>query len=155
MNIIKTTLIKLDIIKSMSIILICSLLLSSVQAGSGAGGIIRVKNETDKEIWVTWSGTGCAGTAGSITLVCEDSFIKGGKERTYKYNWGVTDTWLNISIAGDKKHNFCYAVYEGTMKHLCIVNHYEVDTKAWKTDVCVIKNREGKDKYVINCIYDR
>ena len=58
-------------------------------AGSGAGGIIRVINQTGGDLYVTWSGIGCFDIVQQLWTVCEDAKISSNQSQTYKYNWGL------------------------------------------------------------------
>ncbi|MBY0378846.1 MAG: hypothetical protein K2P99_00425 [Burkholderiales bacterium] len=104
-------------------------------AGSGAGGIIRFVNSSDTPVSVTFSGVGCAGVYYDLTLVCqsEDS-IAPGNEVTYKYNGGVTETWVNVAadqISWNTTSNPC--AYGSTPDRQCYRDHATVKTKAHKT----------------------
>ena len=120
-------------------------------AGSGAGGRIQVENQTGENISVTWSGVGCAGGYKYITLVCQGAEISPGGEYSYGYNWGVTETWLNIATQGaDIKVHRCLEILLDVLENECTFEHHTVDTDAWKTDICVL-TKEGNFNYRLVC----
>ena len=124
-----------------------SLLFASmqVQAGSGAGGIISFKNNTSENIEVNWGGWGCAGVRGGLSLSCQDAVIGSKRKATYSYNWGVTDTWINIGIYSDK---YTHACAHGGNEN-CLYNHRIVRTKGWKKDRCTLYELKGV--YSLKC----
>ena len=124
----------------------------SVQAGSGAGGEIYVQNDSEDVIRVTWSGAGCGAAIAFMTLVCEDMTLNPGEGYHYKYNWGVTKTWLNISIViegSNPKINSCASLYVKD-NPLCIVSHKTISTDAWKTDICTFSGKWNE--YATRCV---
>ena len=133
-----------------SSLILISLLLGSiqVQAGSGAGGAITFVNETDEEMHVIWSGAGCAGIVANMLFVCEREFIPKHETRNYKYNWGVTDTWLDVGLNNQYEHP---CLFNGKFKNKdCKFNRFKVDTTAWKTDICTLKKSKDSE-YSLTC----
>ena len=108
-----------------------------VIAGSGAGGIITIKNNSTSEIEVTWSGVGCALYWGGISYACNGEYLNSGEEYTYRYNWGVTNTWVNVGIAAhyDVDHP---CLDNDTGEGGCLAADKDIDTDAWETDYCLV-----------------
>lgn len=79
------------------LIILSAVTISPVYAGSGAGGIIKFFNDSGRAVSITFSGVGCADVYGTLTSVCEGhDWVGPGETRLYKYNWGVTTTWMNV-----------------------------------------------------------
>ena len=117
-------------------------------AGSGAGGAITFVNDTNEDMHITWSAVGCAGINADLTFVCQASLVAKHDSKNYKYNWGVTDTWLNVGLHKQYSH----PCSSGKAKNSdCKFEHYIVGTTAWKTDICTIKKWEN-EHYSITCI---
>lgn len=121
--------------------------------GSGVGGIIEIDNQTISNLYVTWSGTGCAGVTEGLSLVCETATIPSEASSAYGYNWGVTTTWLNVATSIDSAADVhpCSSPLPPEQNEACIFDHYVVDTKANKTDRCVITKSASTKKYNIAC----
>lgn len=107
-----------------------------VYAGSGAGGEIRFFNDSDKYLLITFSGTGCAGMYSNLTLVCEgyDNFAP-YESVLYKYNWGVTGTWMNVMAARKDWSKYDQVAAPcGTQlnKRGCFADHHSISTSAYK-----------------------
>jgi len=127
----------------------------NAHAGNGAGGIIRVINQTGGDLYVTWSGVGCAGYEQELTVVCEIATIPSNQSQTYGYNWGVTTTWINVGTEMDVDEqnenepvHACASTSEIPKK--CIANHHVVSTNANDTNVCTIIQNED-NTYTTNC----
>ncbi|SFV88470.1 hypothetical protein MNB_SUP05-SYMBIONT-5-646 [hydrothermal vent metagenome] len=105
----------------------------------GAGGIIKVVNETEGNLYVTWSGVGCTGITEGLGLVCAIGTTRPANSQIYEYDWGVTTTWLNIGIAmGMVDTHACSPIAGAFLAKSCIFNHFVVDTKAYKVDRCTV-----------------
>ncbi|MBA5248301.1 MAG: hypothetical protein FE834_02010 [Gammaproteobacteria bacterium] len=118
---------------------------------SGAGGIIEVVNKTYSDLYVTWSGVGCAGIHEGLSLVCETGTIPPRGNQTYGYNWGVTTTWINIGtdIGTDGTHP-CSPLASTFLAQACIYNHHVIDTDAHKVDRCTVTYSKAKG-YHMDC----
>ena len=128
---------------------------SSALAGSGAGGIIRVENLTKEDIRVSWSGTGCVGISGGLTVVCEDLILKPEEGYTYKYNWGVTSTWINIARNSYTETHGCAFGHLNVGDDLCIADHHRITTVAYDTHICRLReNLNSIDKFSLICSLD-
>jgi hypothetical protein len=119
--------------------------------GSGAGGKIRVYNNSSKTIHVTFSGWGCGGVINQISRACASKTISPGGKGEYKYNWGVTTTYITIAsnkvgwvtkkegLLGNVTYNPCVSPssyqdtdqIEAKEKH-CYLNTKKIKTKAYK-----------------------
>ncbi|TXL17249.1 hypothetical protein BMR03_16075 [Methylococcaceae bacterium HT2] len=127
---------RLAISQVLILLLILSTVSNSACAGSGAGGQIRIVNKSLSEITAVWSGAGCAGIYGGVGLSCHSEIIQPGESYLYKYNWGVTTTWIAAS-----KYNSqgCGTVtYD---KNLCIYKGWVISTDAYDTDRVTIYSR--------------
>ena len=109
--------------------------LDSIVRGTGAGGTITIMNNSDHDVYITWSGAGCAGSTWGLTLVCEKAKFTRYipyQRQTYKYNGGVTETWVNV--ATDLQHTDkpigdihpCSVMSD--MKDACVFDHKDVTT---------------------------
>ncbi|GFO72948.1 hypothetical protein BJAS_P3485 [Bathymodiolus japonicus methanotrophic gill symbiont] len=127
------------------------LMLSSFNAHSANGGSIRIVNDTDKFINVTWSAWGCFGVYAGLTLICESQQLRpGGTQYRYTYAWGITGTWVNVGI---KEHQS----FDNTVKwhpcstegneDNCVADHYVVDTDSHETDQCIVKEHKVYPPY--------
>ncbi|MBT5574220.1 MAG: hypothetical protein HOJ97_02430 [Alphaproteobacteria bacterium] len=119
--------------------------------GSGAGGQILINNDTDRYIYVTWSGTGCAGIKQGLSLVCENAKIESGGSQLYKYNWGVTTTWINVAdflLEGGVSACSPLAAKSVQEEH-CLADHHVVKTKAHKTNTCDVAGHP--EYYSVDC----
>lgn len=116
-------------------------------AGSGAGGIIKVENNSQHDLKVVWSGLGCGGSDGGLVLVCEVKVIKAYESYTYRYNWGVTETWFYAIGANNEYTLRCeYEDREECWKE----RERTVETDAWITDICGITD-DPNHLFNINC----
>jgi hypothetical protein len=96
----------------LKILLSSFLLISSSFAGSGAGGQIRYTNGSKYQVNVLFGGTGCAGINHGHTLICEQKEnVAPGETVEYKYNWGVTKTWI-WTYVNDRDDDISTTAYE-------------------------------------------
>ena len=130
----------------------------NAHAGSGAGGIIQVINRTGGDLLVTWSGIGCAEwTFDTMGAVCERSTIPSNQSQTYSYNWGTTETWLNIGLTppaeyiGNGVHPCAPSAiqYHGLARK-CIADHHTVSTNANEVNTCTVTQNEN-NTYTTSC----
>ena len=122
-------------------------------AGSGAGGEITFVNDAPTAMRVTWSGSGCAGDNGMLSLICEELIMHPGESYHYRYNWGVMATWLNISIYDPRSNestNPCAPISGSKGRDRCIYDHQVVDTRAYYNDVCTLTGRYKN--YHLECV---
>jgi hypothetical protein len=120
--------------------------------GSGAGGAIVVYNDTYDIMDVTWSGAGCFGAAEGLTLVCETRKIQPRSSALYGYNWGVTETWINVGRLVDSSgFHPCSAI--SPSKGACIADHKVVDTESGSTNECTVSSTVTKKQvfYSLEC----
>lgn len=76
---------------------------SSVFAGTGAGGIIKYTNLSRDTVTVLFGGVGCAGVSNGEPLICDTrENVRPFESVIYKYNWGVTDTWVYTVVPHKK-----------------------------------------------------
>ena len=129
-------------IKTNMLIFISSVMLtvSSAYAGSGAGGQIRFYNDSNKTVSVVFEGLGCFGGYWGDTLVCESySNVFPGEIKEYKYNWGVTTTWISVATKfHDRWKERSPGVFAFPCKGLpeykkyCYLNSQQVHSNAYK-----------------------
>ena len=118
------------------------------QAGSGAGGIIEVENKTNETLDVIWGGLGCFDIRGGFTLVCDRGVIEAGRKRTYKYDWGITRTWLNLGLGHGEGQHSCF-----NRNNNCIARGGTVSTTGWATTKCFVERKPtNASLYIITCI---
>lgn len=120
-----------------TVVLLFALVLSPyVYAGSGAGGEIKFFNDSDKHVSITYSGVGCAGWFYGLTLVCESyTDIAPHRSILYKYNGGVTTTWVNVMAAKDdwsKYDQDSAPCGPQPNKKGCFADHHDVSTTAYE-----------------------
>ena len=137
------------------VILLLSMVIATTKvfAGSGAGGEITFVNSTPTPMRITWSGVGCAGDSGMLSLVCEEKVIKPNGSFHYRYNWGVTTTWVNISIfdpVANESTNPCAAFSGSKGEDRCIYDHQEIETDSYENDLCVLTGRYKH--YSLECV---
>ena len=106
----------------------------SAQAGSGAGGIIKIINNTDVTLKVGWGGLGCFGSYFPFNMICEGMDLEPNQEYTYSYNWGVTETWINAETGGE-----------------LVLWEYLISTDAWETDECRLIRKSTNGQVVHSC----
>lgn len=127
----------------------------NTKVGGGAGGIIKIINNSDYDVHATWSGTGCTKVAEGLSLVCATGTIASGNESTYGYNWGVSTTWLNIGneLGTDGTHP-CSPLASEFLAKGCIFDHRDVDTKADDVSTCTISGMIARRNYEMSCRID-
>ncbi len=130
--------------------------LDSIVRGSGAGGTITIMNNTLHDIYVTWSGSGCAGATWGLDLVCEKAkFTRYTpyQRQTYKYNWGVTGTWVNIASAIEHTNKPIGDLHPCSdmsgMQDACIFDHKSVTTYGDYETYCNFGFYQGA--YYLDC----
>ncbi|GFO72875.1 hypothetical protein BJAS_P3411 [Bathymodiolus japonicus methanotrophic gill symbiont] len=130
--------------------------LDGIVRGTGAGGTITIMNNSGHDAYITWSGSGCAGAAWGLTVVCEKAkFTRYTpyQRQTYKYNWGVTRTWVNVATALDHSNKAIGDIHPcsamSTIKDACVFDHKVVDTYADYETYCNYGIYQGK--YYFDC----
>ncbi len=118
--------------KKLMFILPLGLLSSKAMAGSGAGGQIRFFNDSSVPVSVTFSGVGCAGIYKGLTLVCDTKVVQPRENAEYKYNFGVTGTWVNVQATDGYNTWVTWAPCSVSgNSELCFLNHKVISTSAW------------------------
>ncbi|MCP3850968.1 MAG: hypothetical protein GY694_12130 [Gammaproteobacteria bacterium] len=117
-------------------------------AGSGAGGIIKVVNSSSYKVQVAFQGLGCAGCYKSLCTVCKTTVLNAGSSTTYKYNWGVSSTWLNIAnYHSEYSDGNTWPCETAESDSECLMKHKTVSTKAYHTKTCTLTDKSGNDEF--------
>lgn len=135
------------------LLILLTICINTAYAGSGAGGIIKFVNDTKYDVEVIWNGVGCAGASYGIYYACEVAVIGKQKEDTYKYNWGVTTTWLTIAkYPGYNLNMHACAPSISDNEKDCLFEDGSIDTYGWKTVVCKLTESKANNKdFNLNC----
>lgn len=127
---------------STTMILLSSLVFSTAYAGSGAGGKVRIINNSNEDIDVIWGGFGCFDVLGDVLFSCNREVIKKSSEKRFNYSWGVFNKWVSIGkmpLYGAKSTNHaCGEVFNSDNKN-CLIKKRKMRTKSWETTTCDFK----------------
>ncbi len=138
-------------LKKLMFIPLLASLNGEAMAGSGAGGQIRFFNDSNIPVSVTFSGAGCAGGYYGLTLVCDTEVVQPGKNAEYKYNWGVTKTWINVQApSGDTTWKTWAPCSSSGSSRLCFLDHKTISTNAWVWSEFRYKGENIPDDYYVN-----
>lgn len=137
--------------KKLMILLPLALLSGEAMAGSGAGGQIRFFNDSSVPVSVTFSGVGCAGGYYGLTVVCDTEVVQPGKNTEYKYNWGVTTTWINVQAPyGDNTWKTWAPCSSSGSSSLCFLDHKTISTNAWVWSEYRYKGEGIPNDFIVN-----
>lgn len=138
-------------LKKLMFTLPLALLSGEATAGSGDGGQIRFFNDSSVPVNVTFSGVGCAGAYYGLTLVCDTEIVQPGKSAEYKYNWGVTTTWINVQARpGEHTWKTWAPCSPSGSSKLCFLNHETISTNAGIWSEYRYKGENIPDDYIVN-----
>ena len=128
-----------------------ALLSGEAMAGSGDGGQIRFFNDSSVPVNVTFSGVGCAGVYYGLTVVCDTENVQPGKSAEYKYNWGVTTTWVNVQApSGENTWKAWAPCSSSGSSRLCFLDHKTISTNAGVWSEFRYKGENIPDDYIVN-----